>query len=102
MKIFFTDNPKYFKNNIVKLPKKLVRNYRLTLDYLEDLKMFNHLFIEIKKRKIKFNIFNIFKILDERKSIRQINDKKELLYVSKAFKKKIAKFTKIKKAIAYN
>ena len=102
MKIFFTDNPKYFKNNIVKLPKKLVRNYRLTLDYLEDLKMFNRLYIEIKKRKIKFNIFNIFKILDRNKLIRQINDKKELLYVSRAFKKQIAKFTKIKKAIAYN
>ena len=100
MKIFFTDNPKYFKNNIVKLPKKLVRNYRLTLDYLEDLRMFNHLYTEIKKRKIKFNIFNIFKILDRNKSIRQINDKKELLYVSKTFKNQIAKFTKIKKDIS--
>ena len=30
---YFLNNNKYFKINIVDLPKKLIRNHRLTLDY---------------------------------------------------------------------
>ena len=42
--MFFLDNPEYFKINLVNLPKKMIRNYRLTLDYKEDLLMLNELY----------------------------------------------------------
>ena len=41
MSWYFQNNPDYFKLNFVELPDYLIRNYRLTLDYQEDLDMFN-------------------------------------------------------------
>jgi spore coat polysaccharide biosynthesis protein SpsF (cytidylyltransferase family)/sialic acid synthase SpsE len=40
---YFQNNPEYFKLNFVDLPKKWIKDYRLTLDYQEDLDMFNHI-----------------------------------------------------------
>ena len=67
------------------LPKSLIRNYRLTLDYEEDLKMFNKLFYLLKKKKLKNNIKNIFKVMDNNKSLVNINKSKKLVYTQKAF-----------------
>ena len=80
MTFYFLNNKEFFKVNIVELPKNFVRNYRLTLDYKEDLEMFNKLFLSLKKRKLKGNLENIFKILDENNSISKINSSMKLLY----------------------
>lgn len=80
MTFYFLNNKEFFKVNIVELPKNFVRNYRLTLDYKEDLMMFNKLFFNLKRRKLKNNLKNIFKILDQNKRIRRINSSKKLVY----------------------
>ncbi len=94
--MFFLDNPKTFNLNLVSLPKKFTRNFRLTLDYKKDLDMFNEIYKKSKEIKKKLNINNIFYILDKYKYISRINKNLKLLYTSKNFRKKIRKFTKLK------
>lgn len=99
MTMFFLDNPEIFKLNLVNLPKKYIQNYRLTLDYKEDLKMFNELVYKLREKKLKVNLSNIFKILKSFKYIDKINNKKKLIYSSNKFRKNILKYTKIDYAI---
>ena len=86
---YVLNNKKYFKTNLVKLPTKMSRRYRLCIDYPEDLKMFNKLYDFINKRKLKINLNNIFKILDKNKEIVNINKDRKLIYKSN---KKLIKF----------
>ena len=95
MTMFFLDNPNYFKLNIVNLPKRLIQNFRLTLDYNEDLIMFNKLYQKLLNENKKFNIVNIFKVLKKDKSIVKINNKKKLVYTSEKFRNEILKYTQI-------
>ena len=76
MTMFFLDNPEIFRLNLVNLPKKYIQNFRLTLDYKEDLKMFNELVYKLREKKLKINLSNIFKILKSFKYIDKINNKK--------------------------
>ncbi len=99
MTMFFLDNPEIFRLNLVNLPKKYIQNFRLTLDYKEDLKMFNELVYKLREKKLKVNLSNIFKILNSFKYIDKINNKKKLIYNSKKFRKNILKYTKINYAI---
>ena len=61
MTMFFLDNPEIFRLNLVNLPKKYIQNFRLTLDYNEDLKMFNELVYKLREKKLKVNLSNILK-----------------------------------------
>ncbi len=70
---YVMNNKKYFNINKVLLPKRLSRKYRLTLDYVEDLKFFNALYENLYKKKLKINLKNIFKILDKNKNLENIN-----------------------------
>ena len=96
MTMFFLDNSNFFKLNLVKIPKRFDRKYRLTLDYKEDLMMFNELVLKLNEKKLKINLLNIFKILDKYKSINKINSKKKVVYYNKNFRKNILKYTKLK------
>lgn len=87
MSWYFHNNPEIFKVNIVDLPSDLVRNYRLTLDYQEDLDMFDALLKEMGDLPITTR--NIFKVLDESPKINAINSHLSLAY--KVDKKLIAK-----------
>ncbi|MBK9080668.1 MAG: N-acetylneuraminate synthase family protein [Rhizobiales bacterium] len=73
MNLYFENNPEHFNINIVDLPEHLIRDYRLTLDYPEDLEMFEALFAELKRRGQQADLQNVFKILDERPEIAGIN-----------------------------
>ena len=86
---YVLNNKKYFKTKFIKLPNQMSRKYRLCLDYLEDLKMFNKLFDLLKKKKLKITLKNIFKILDKNKKIVNINKSQKLIYKSN---KKLIKF----------
>ena len=99
MTMFFLDNPEIFRLNLVSLPKKYIQNFRLTLDYKEDLRMFNELVYKLREKKLKINLSNIFKILKSFKYIDKINNKKKLIYNSRKFRKNILKYTKINYAI---
>lgn len=70
---YMKNNPEIFKVNIVNLPKEMIREYRLTLDYKEDLEMFNMLFEKLRKKEMDSNLKNIFEVLDADMSLSRIN-----------------------------
>ena len=80
MTLYMTNNPGIFKVNTVDLPSELVRDYRLTLDYQEDLDMFNELFKKLEEENLDSTLLNIFKVLDENHYIPEINSHKTLVY----------------------
>ena len=80
MTLYMTNNPDIFKVNYVDLPEELVRDYRLTLDYQEDLDMFNELFKKLAEQDLDSSLLNVFKILDENPAIPQRNAHKTLVY----------------------
>jgi N,N'-diacetyllegionaminate synthase len=80
MTLYMTNNPDIFKVNYVDLPDELVRDYRLTLDYQEDLDMFNELFKKLAEQDLDSSLINVFKILDANPAIPQMNAHKTLVY----------------------
>lgn len=73
MTLYLTNNPGIFKLNFVSLPGELDREYRLTLDYPEDLEMFTELFKKLEANHLDARLTNVFKILDENPDIPKIN-----------------------------
>jgi len=71
---YYQNNKDVFKVNLVDLPKDLIRDYRLTLDYEKDLFMFNSLIDKLKKENMDINLVNIFKVLDGNPEIPKINN----------------------------
>ncbi|MFM2225831.1 MAG: hypothetical protein RJA07_2033 [Bacteroidota bacterium] len=69
---YFQNNPEHFKLNIIDLPAELVRDYRLTLDYPEDLEMYIAL-IEKMNLGLDFTITDVFNCLDNNIDIANIN-----------------------------
>lgn len=93
---YFQNNPEYFKLNFLDLPTDLVRNYRLTLDYPEDLEMFNQLHDNLINNKLDLNIINIFSFLDNHPEINSINSNLTLRYkTDKELIDTLNKYTKI-------
>ena len=90
---YFLNNKNYFKINIVDLPKDLIRPYRLTLDYKEDLQMFNKLVEKSKKSADKLSTKTIFEILDKNSRLNKLNNKFKLIYLTKQFQKKLKQVT---------
>lgn len=80
MSWYMQNNSDIFKVNLVTLPSELQRDYRLTLDYMEDLEMFNQLFAELEKNSLEPNIRNVFKVLDENPLISALNKHCTLRY----------------------
>ena len=79
---YFKNNPEHFRLNIIDLPDELVRDYRLTLDYQEDLDMLNHIEAHFKRKKESPSARKIFKYLDEHPEIANINSHLTLRYKS--------------------
>ena len=77
---YFQNNPEYFELNFVDLPKELIRDYRLTIDYPEDLEMFNFIQDYLEMNEIEENIDNIFNYLDNNPNIADINAHLTLKY----------------------
>ncbi len=91
---YFQNNSKVYKVNIIDLPSNLIRDYRLTLDYKEDLEMFKNLLQKLRKKPPTTR--NIFKILDENPKINAINSHLSLIYkTDKALIRKLNKQTRI-------
>jgi len=77
---YFRNNPEHFKLNIVSLPEAYVRNYRLTLDYAEDLEMFEELFSKLTCTSGVQHAQEIFSVLDANPDIVKINSHLTLKY----------------------
>jgi spore coat polysaccharide biosynthesis protein SpsF (cytidylyltransferase family)/sialic acid synthase SpsE len=79
---YFKNNPEHFKINEVKLPLKWSRNYRLTLDYEEDLKLFNMIENYFISNGLEYTIDMLFNYLDNNPDIANINSHLLLKYKS--------------------
>jgi N,N'-diacetyllegionaminate synthase len=77
---YFQNNPEHFILNFVDLPQEWVRDYRLTLDYQEDLDVFNQIEKYFKDNNIIFSIQELYKFLDENPKVSLINGHIGLLY----------------------
>jgi spore coat polysaccharide biosynthesis protein SpsF (cytidylyltransferase family)/sialic acid synthase SpsE len=77
---YFLNNQDHFKINMVELPDELVRSYRLTLDYEEDLIMFNIIHKELDAINPDFNLKSIFTYLDEHPEVAKLNSHIQLKY----------------------
>jgi N,N'-diacetyllegionaminate synthase len=80
MTFYITNNSDYFKINKVDLPSCLVRDYRLTLDYQEDLDLFNKIQQYLEEQKQEVILANIYKYLDENIEVSKINSEMNLVY----------------------
>ena len=80
MTLYMTNNPDIFKVNYMNLPPELMRDYRLTLDYPEDLEMFNQLFKKLAEENLDSTLLNVFHVLDMNPHIPKINAHRSQLY----------------------
>ena len=80
MSWYFINNPEYFKLNGVDLPKKYIRDYRLTLDYQEDIDLFREIQKHLDENKKEFTLETIFNFLDANSDIVNINKSLTLTY----------------------
>lgn len=71
---YMRNNSHVFKVNIVDLPPEYIRDYRLTLDYPEDLEMFEQLYTVLEAKGMTPDIKNVFKILDANPDIAALNE----------------------------
>ena len=79
---YFQNNPEHFKMNKVKLPEKWCRDYRLTLDYAEDLRVFNAIENYFLEKNMEYTIEALFDFLDQHPEIPTINGHLTLKYRS--------------------
>jgi len=77
---YFQNNPEHFKINMVKVPNKWCRDYRLTLDYQEDLELFNSIEKYFLEENIEFTLDELFKFLDNNPDVANINIHMPLKY----------------------
>ncbi len=78
---YLVNNPEFFKINKVDLPKELIReDYRLTLDYQEDLDLFNELEKYLCSNKLDFNASNMFEFFDNNPEVVNLNSHLTLKY----------------------
>jgi len=77
---YFRNNPDFFRVNLVDLPDDFVRDYRLTLDYQEDLQLFETLYSELLGKGKSLSAETIFAFLDEHPEVVQINAHLTLKY----------------------
>jgi N,N'-diacetyllegionaminate synthase len=77
---YFQNNPEYFQLNFVDLPEQWVRDYRLTLDYQEDLDMFIEIQNHFDVNNLEFSIDRLFDFLDSNKEVSTLNSHLTLKY----------------------
>lgn len=77
---YMQNNRDIFKVEMIDLPDELVRNYRLTLDYQEDLDLFDSVSKELKIAGKKADTKNVFALLDARPDIADLNAHLTLKY----------------------
>lgn len=69
---YFMNNQDHFKINLVNLPEIFVRDYRLTLDYQEDLDLFNTIHKELEAYP-DYALKDVIRLLDEKPELVNIN-----------------------------
>lgn len=78
---YFTNNPTHFHINKMQLTPDLVRDYRLTLDYEEDLKFFNVVEAHLQTNTGgQYDLRDVFRFLDAHPEVVAINSDMALVY----------------------
>jgi N,N'-diacetyllegionaminate synthase len=77
---YFQNNREHFNVNVVDLPDEYVRDYRLTLDYQEDLDLFNAIQQYLDENKKEAGLMEIFEYLDGNPDIAKLNNHITLKY----------------------
>lgn len=80
MTFYFMNNPSHFRINEIELPQEMVRDYRLTLDYQEDLDLFNAIESHLHQNRLEPSLKNIFSFLDTRPEMAGLNSHITLKY----------------------
>ena len=80
MTFYFRNNPDYFNINLVELPANWIRNYRLTLDYEEDLEVLRAVENYLTGKNLEYNLFNLFSFLDSNPEISKLNAHRKLQF----------------------
>lgn len=95
---YMKNNPDIFKINDVRLPEELMADFRLTLDYEEDLLMFEKLYEVLEKESLKPNLINVIDVLNRNPDIAKINSGIAVSYkTDKELIDKLNEVTKINK-----
>lgn len=82
---YFQNNPDHVRIHKVDLPEIFVRPYRLTLDYEEDLILFNAIHTEMtKKGKDTYTLKEVIRWLDENQGLARSNQHLTLTYKTDA------------------
>lgn len=81
MTMYVINNPSHFKINEVFLPQELARDYRLTLDYPEDLQLFEAIYHVLEEQKASINLSTIVQLLDQRPDLVSINQNLLVKYI---------------------
>lgn len=81
---YMKNNADIFNVNLVDIPIELQRNYRLTLDYPEDLEMFERLYATLDEKGLEATLMNVFSVLDSNVSIAELNQHLTLSYKTDA------------------
>ncbi|MCY6383770.1 cytidylyltransferase domain-containing protein [Hoeflea prorocentri] len=77
---YFQNNTHIFKVETVDLPGDLVRDYRLTLDYPEDLELFSQLYERLARDGRDASLKNVFAVLDGDEQLANVNRHLSLSY----------------------
>ena len=84
-KFFFKNKRFNQKYNLTNLPKKLVTDYRLTVDYSSDLKVLNKLFKLLTFKKKEVNLINLINLIKKEPHIVEGNNINTVIYRQKSF-----------------
>ena len=77
---YFMNNQECFKTNVVELPAEFVRDYRLTLDYQEDLDLFNKVAEHFATSGKEYTLKGLFEFLDNNPDVAALNGEMVLTY----------------------
>jgi spore coat polysaccharide biosynthesis protein SpsF (cytidylyltransferase family)/sialic acid synthase SpsE len=80
MNAYIFNNPSLFKINEIDLPKEWIRDYRLTLDYPQDLELIKKIEEHFETSGKPYNINNLFEYLDNNPAVAAINKNCSLIY----------------------
>lgn len=95
---YMQNNADIFKVELVDLPESYVRDYRLTLDYPEDLEIFTKIYEVLDSEYKDATLENVFGILDSDQSLAKINSHLVLKYKTDAeLIERLNKVTRISK-----
>jgi spore coat polysaccharide biosynthesis protein SpsF (cytidylyltransferase family)/sialic acid synthase SpsE len=80
MSFYFKNNPQFFNLNLIELDKQYTNEYRLTLDYPEDLDLFQAIEKQFDHSINKFDPLKLYQYLRENPKIASINQHCEIAY----------------------